>query len=75
MLLGGEGSSFFSRSYFLGGVGWLGKKGGIPFSPCFFLSHSKDDLTRIFSQENILKKSMSFFGATKHGKFQYKKLT
>ncbi len=39
MVLGGERSSFFS-SYFLGGVGWLGKKGGIPFPP-FFLSHIK----------------------------------
>ncbi len=32
---------FFSRSYFLGGVGWLGKKGEYSLSlPFVFLSHN-----------------------------------
>ncbi len=28
------------RNYFLGGVGWLKKKGGILFLSLFFLSHN-----------------------------------
>ncbi len=63
MVLGGARSSFFK-----GVISWVGKKGGvIPFFSLFFLSQY-GDLTRIFSQENIFKKSISFFGGTKHGK-------
>jgi hypothetical protein len=50
----------------LGEVGCFDKKGGIPFFSLFFLSHNM--MTYLFSQENSLKKSMSFFGGTKHGK-------
>jgi hypothetical protein len=50
------------------GLGGWGKRGGIPFFSHCFPFPRYGDLTRIFSQENILKKSMSFFGGTKHGK-------
>jgi hypothetical protein len=57
----------------LGGVGWLGKKrGAFPFSP-FFSFLINGDLSRIFSQENIFQKPMSFFGDTKHGKISTQK--
>ncbi len=74
VLLGdiGRGDLFlellFPRSYFLEWGGW-GKKGGgysLLRTFSFFLKYS--DLSRAFSEENIFKKSMSFFGGTKHGK-------
>jgi len=43
VLLSGIGRGkefFFSTSYFLGGVGWFRKKGGIPFFSLNFLSHN-----------------------------------
>jgi hypothetical protein len=50
------------------GLGGLRIKGGIPFFSLFFPFPKYGDLTRIFSQENIFKKSMSYSGGTKHGK-------
>jgi hypothetical protein len=47
------------------------KKGGIPFFSLFFLSYNM--MTYLFSQENILKKSMSSFGGTEHGKISTQK--
>jgi hypothetical protein len=46
-----------------------GKKEGYSFLLSFFFPFSLyGGLTRIFSQENIIKKSMLFFERTKHGK-------
>jgi hypothetical protein len=56
------------------GLGGWGKRGVFPFSPLCFPLPKYGDLTRIFSEENIFKKSMSFFGGTKHGKISTKKV-
>jgi hypothetical protein len=44
VLLGGIGMGneffFFSSIYFLGEVGWFGKKGGIPYFSLYFPSHN-----------------------------------
>ncbi len=56
----------FSRNYFFGGVGrggWRKEVGIFSFSP-FFLS-SYGDLMKIYFQENILYKSITFFWAWK----------
>jgi len=43
----------------------------MPFFSLFFLSHNM--MTYLFSQENILEKSMSSFWGTKHGKISTQK--
>jgi hypothetical protein len=50
------------------GLGGWGKKGGHSLFLPFFSFLVNGDLSRIFSQENIFQKPMSFFGGTKHGK-------
>jgi len=47
-------------------LGDLRKRGVMPFFSLFFLSHNM--MTYLFSQENILEKSMSSFWGTKYGK-------
>jgi hypothetical protein len=62
-------SFFFPKSYFLG----EGKRGVFPFSPLFSPFSLYRDLTSMFSQENISKKTMSFFSNTKCGKISTQK--
>ncbi len=68
------GFFIFLKELFLEWGGVVGKKEGYSFLLSFFFPFSLyGGLTRIFSQENIIKKSMSFFEGTKHGKISPEK--
>jgi hypothetical protein len=76
----GRGDFFLEEFFFcffegiISWVGWSGwEKGGVFLLSFFFLFSLYGGLTRIFSQENIIKKSISFFEGTKHGKISPQK--
>ncbi len=55
--------------FFQGVFSWVRKKEAYsPFLPFSFPFSLYGDSTSMFSQENVFKKSMSFFGGTKSGK-------